>query len=138
MAAVFAILLCLASSCGEEGHPVGVFPLARAQQISDVMDTLQTETEFILSHLDQYSTPQYLRWKKEIRAFWQHHYSSMLLDVRRGDGLGALLAYLRMKMQLEFSLDHTPICYETPLHSMIPLPQDWTFPADPWGPRNPQ
>jgi hypothetical protein len=85
----------------------------------------------------------------------------VLLSILNGDGLGALISYLRTRLQIDFSLPHdmimvditalTPSQLETDQAHLVPLtefrvilPQvpsqrtrigldiDWTFPEDPW------
>jgi hypothetical protein len=74
----------------------------------------------------------------------------------RGNGLDALLAFIRTRLQLEFSLPHEPLVIQFPLvePDQIPrnsrgffslgqrtfsvaLSEDWTFPVDPWEKRPP-
>ena len=73
-----------------------------------------------------------------------------------GDGPGSILAFLRMKLQIEFFLPYNTVCVYQYLDSLyLPVPQvfrfedgtelifetkkvrlgikeDWTFPVDPW------
>jgi hypothetical protein len=78
-------------------------------------------------------------------------YANTLAATIRGNGLDALLAFIRMKIQLEFSLPHEPLVLVFPIvqpehiprsaqgffsfgqQSMsVTLSEDWTFPEDPW------
>jgi hypothetical protein len=57
------------------------------------------------------TTPESGRRLEERREMQRHGYASTLHDAIRYDGLSALIAYIRVKIQIEYSLDHTPIYY---------------------------
>ena len=97
------------------------------------------------------STPESKRRKQERREVQRHGYTSTLLQVVRQDGISALIAYARMRLQIEYSLDHAPIYYkasvefpEGPSSALLrsytldpgpvyfTIPEDWSFPRDPW------
>ena len=97
------------------------------------------------------STPESKRRKQERREVQRHGYTSTLLQVVRQDGISALIAYARMRLQIEYSLDQAPIYYKAsaefpggPSSALlqsytfgsepvyIAIPEDWSFPRDPW------
>ena len=64
-------------------------------------------------------------------------YAHVLNDVVRHDGIGALFSYLRMSIQLEFSLDHGFLFWIVPPNPELGVPgiafqEDLSFPSDPW------
>jgi hypothetical protein len=85
------------------------------------------------------------------RAFQQRAYADILRHTLESDGLGALIAYCRAELRLEFFLPsntiYTFINISVPEREdrlpgrlfqyssgpiAIPLPEDRSFPADPW------
>lgn len=56
----------------------------------------------------------------------------MLMDVTQRDGFGALLSYLKLKLQLDYSMDRSPIIYRFRGGAVKVVPMDWSFPIDPW------
>jgi hypothetical protein len=86
------------------------------------------------------------------RLYQQRAYADILRHTRESDGLGALLAYCRAELRLEFFLPrntiYTYVNISVPEREdrlpgrlyqhrsgpiAIPLPENRTFPADPWG-----
>lgn len=98
----------------------------------ELVDSALSVQRWILEHLDMLQTPEYVAWKDGLRRFQREHYAAMLLQHRKGDGVAELFAYIRMRLRLELSLNHTPITFRNAQGALIPLPQDWSFPADPW------
>jgi hypothetical protein len=56
----------------------------------------------------------------------------MLMDITQRDGFGALLSYLKLKLQLDYSIDRSPIVYRMRGGPQLIVPLDWSFPVDPW------
>jgi hypothetical protein len=106
--------------------------VAAPQTTMELLDSAMGVRELILANMDRFATPEYLHWKASLRSFQREHYASILMHVRKGDAGGALLSYLRMKLRLEFSMNHKPITFRNARGEEIPLPQDWSFPRDPW------
>jgi hypothetical protein len=85
------------------------------------------------------------------RMYQQRSYAELMRHTLASDGLGALIAYSRAELRLEFFLPrntiytYVPVSVPDPHDSLpgrlyqprsgpiaIPLPEDRTFPADPW------
>ena len=99
-------------------------------------DSLTTVYEYTMKHLAE-MTPRELKHQKQIRREFQRRgYSNILLDVINQDGLSALLSYLRVSLQIEYSLLHKTFWIVPPDPRWgipgIPFPDDWSFPEDPW------
>jgi hypothetical protein len=101
--------------------------------------------------LESISTPELERRKSARRQLQQRTYAEILDHTLRDDGLGALLAYLRGMLRLEFSLPQNTLYYYVPVTApayrdtlpgtffrassgpfVIPLREDRDFPEDPW------
>lgn len=97
------------------------------------------------------STPELKRRNAMRRMLQRQTYTEILEQSLRDDGLGALLAYLKGMLQLEFSLPRNTLYYYVPMADpayrdtlpgtffrassgpfVIPLPEDRSFPEDPW------
>jgi hypothetical protein len=98
-----------------------------------------------------FSTPK-LEQRNAARLFIQRRgYVSVLEGVLRDDPIDAILCYIRMRLHLEFSLPHDVLVEYEPIVRppkrsdgvpdfftygdqwlAVPLPEDWTFPDDPW------
>jgi|GEM_PF-6197333 len=52
------------------------------------------------------STPKLKERKELLRSYQQRGYANALAEVLRGDGLGALLSFLRTRLQIEYSISH--------------------------------
>jgi hypothetical protein len=97
------------------------------------------------------TNPQLEERKATRRLFQQRAYAEILEKTLASDGLGALIAYLRAQLRLEFFLPRntlfTYIRINAPARRdnlpgklfqqetgpyAIPLPEDRSFPADPW------
>jgi hypothetical protein len=115
----------------------------------DEMDSLAAEYRRRLSGL---TSPALEKRKADRRRVQREGYAGVLSEVVRRDGLGALLAYARMRLQLEFSLPndiliaYIPLLHDATLQDSlsltttfgsrlyaVPLIEDRSFPLDPWG-----
>jgi hypothetical protein len=115
----------------------------------DDMDSLAAEYRRLLSGL---TSPALEKRKADRRRVQRAGYAGVLSEVVRHDGLGALLAYARMRLVLEFSLPndvllaYIPLLHDATLQDSlsltttfgsrlyaVPLMEDRSFPPDPWG-----
>jgi hypothetical protein len=115
-----------------------------------------------LHALSKLSHPKLEERKRVVRGYQQRGYASSLRHVLDGNGLSAILSYLKTRLQIELSLPHEPILVNvSALREVSPLPMDslhllprkrvsvllpsrpnqqihfgldidWTFPIDPW------
>jgi hypothetical protein len=102
------------------------------------------------------TSPQLERRKAERLALQRQGYVHTLSAAVRRNGFDAILAFIRSRLQLEFSLSHDPLSVEFPLTGpeeiprnargfvalgqrtfSITLSDDWSFPDDPWEKRHP-
>lgn len=133
---------------------------ALAQPISmQHMDSLARRFNIQLTKL----TSPALEERKRVRLAMQRSgYSNVLKDALNGDGLSALISYMKTKLNIEYSISHRPLSIQIPIggakkekntgFSRKPpnqieriiteskaeqfweatLYDNWTFPADPW------
>ncbi len=108
--------------------------LRTSPPVSDpvIPDTGSSIDAYVAGHVDEFATPEYYRRLKARREFQRAGYLSVLHDVVALDGLGALLSFIRTRLQIEYSLPHNTIFFRTGTGALWPLPEDWNFPADPW------
>lgn len=96
------------------------------------IDTLTAWSDYSTTFFSRLRLPE-RDYRKFIRRDLQRRgYANVLSSLLDGDGLSALLSFVRTKLQLEYSLDHYPIFYRTPKGELLVIPEDWSFPADPW------
>lgn len=88
---------------------------------------------YILEHIDEVATPEFRRRKAERRGFQRAGYAHVLHDALSLDAAGALVAFFRMRLQLEYSLPQNTIYLRDDAGVLWPLPEDRAFPEDPWG-----
>jgi hypothetical protein len=112
------------------------------------MDSLRTAYQQALRTL---SSPELEARKNRRRLLQQQGYTEVLHELLAGDGLSALLSWLRTSLLLEYSLPQRPLyLYVRPPTSRrdtslaarmlptssgpipIPLHEDRAFPVDPW------
>ena len=127
-------------------------------QDTENIDNLQQVYARALAH---YANPKLQERKELLRSYQQTGYANVLMLVLDGDGFGALISYIRTRLQIDFSLphdlitvditslppshpqtDHTPFAPRTEFRIILPqvptqrtrigLDIDWTFPEDPW------
>lgn len=99
------------------------------------------------------TTPAFEERKAALRKHQQQGYAFTLAEKVRGDGLAALLTFVRLNARVRFTLSHR-IIYAylaieepPPLRGQppylftfksgpmaIPLYQEWELPGDPWSP----
>lgn len=114
-------------------------------------DSLQSA---YLRELSTLSSPQLEQRKSRRRAIQQQGYAEVLYEVLAGDGLAALMSWLRMTLQLEYSIARYPLFVyirgpetrrDTTLSGLLlpaspglmrlPLIEDRSFPINPWTPK---
>jgi hypothetical protein len=95
-------------------------------------DTSASPGKYIAEHVDEFATPEYRKRKALRMEFQRTGYVNTLHDVLAFDALGALLSYIRARLQIEYSLPHNTIYFRDDLEKSWALPEDWTFPEDPW------
>ena len=110
------------------------FGNAHSQELTPeyFLDSLKSESDVLLENIDKFATPEYYHRKDLLNSFQRRGYFDVLRHLCRTDGLSALLAYLKMKLQIDYSLNHQPIVIVSLNKELIDLPIDWRFPADPW------
>ena len=142
--ATLLLLFPLSAPAGEPPRP----PL-RAAAPADEADSLGAEYRRRLSLL---TSPELEKRMANRRKVQREGYAGVVSGVVRRDGLGALLAYARMRLQLEFSLPNDvliayfPLLHDASLQDSlsasttfgsrlygVPLIEDRSFPRDPWG-----
>jgi len=95
-------------------------------------DSLPSPDAVLLSNVDRYATKEYYERKEGLRSFHQERYAEVLAAEIQADGLGALIAYVKLKLHEAYSLNHAPITTLTEWRYEIVLPLDWRMPVDPW------
>lgn len=95
-------------------------------------DTSAGIGQYVLEHLDELATPEFRSRKAERRTLQRAGYTAVLHDLLALDAAGALLSFIRTRLQLEYSLPHNTIYFRDVNGASWALPEDWTFPADPW------
>jgi len=86
--------------------------------------------------LSSFTSP-ILEERKRTRVMLQRRgYSDVLMNILSEDALSAVFSYVRTLLQIEYSISHRPVYLRIPISGggtvNIPLPDDWSFPADPW------
>ncbi|HLB01375.1 MAG TPA: hypothetical protein VJO14_08315 [Bacteroidota bacterium] len=112
--------------CQERYRPPDLLP---APVLPDTAASLGKD---ISAHIDEFATPEYYDRKKTRREFQRTGYMNMLHDILALDAVSALLSFIRIRLQIEYSLPHYTIYFRTVTGGLMPLPEDWTFPEDPW------
>jgi hypothetical protein len=113
---------------------------ASAQQLPIAADTTvkyDSLGQIFSRRLTKISTPAYEHRRQILKELQRRGYANVLMDVVTFDGLSAFATYLKIKLQIEYSLLHTTLfAYFLVPHTgkqvAIPLPEDWSFPEDPW------
>lgn len=132
-----AFILILASDPGAPARsqlrhkPPDLLP---APILSDPVlpDTTVSIGEYIAEHIEEFATPEFNARKKIRREFQRTGYTNILHDVLVLDAVSALLSFIRTRLQIEYSLPNNTIYIRTDTGALMPLPEDWKFPADPW------
>ena len=97
------------------------------------------------------TSPQFEARKQVLREYQQRGYVDVLSHVLNRDGLSALLAYVRVKSRIAYSIPHNQLYVFIPVVQppkresnlpgftgapsapmAIPLHDDWSYPPDPW------
>ncbi len=95
-------------------------------------DTTALIGKYIAEHIQEFATPEFHARKKIRREFQRTGYTNVLHDVLALDAVSALLSFIRTRLQIEYSLPNNTIFFRTDAGALMPLPEDWKFPADPW------
>jgi hypothetical protein len=95
-------------------------------------DTSASITAHMRENIGEYATPEFRGRKALRREFQRAGYASVLHDLLAFDAAGALLAFVRCRLQLEYSLPHNTIYFRDDTGKLWALPEEWSFPADPW------
>lgn len=95
-------------------------------------DTAASLGKYIARHIDEFGTIEFYARRKTRREFQRTGYTNILHDVLALDALSALLSFIRTRLQIEYALPHNTIYFRTDTGALEALPEDWTFPADPW------
>ena len=99
------------------------------------MDSLAKAFNIKISKL----TSPALEQRKHIRREMQcKGYANVLMDLVEGDGFSAIISYIRTQLHIEYSISHQALYVSVPIQGgegkmwSVPLPDDWSFPIDPW------
>jgi hypothetical protein len=147
--ATFALLLLFAGRNGPADEPRQGRPADPEREQERLTDSLENEFRRAVAQI----TSEELQARNSRRRRLQKEgYAGVLAEVVSHDGVGALMAYARMRLQLEFSLPsdlliaYYPISVTPSMQDSlpglttfgsrlygIPLVEDRSFPPDPWG-----
>ena len=135
----FLLFLSWSALCGTHtsyGQTTPTVDNIRRSSSASQIDTLQSLTEYILQHLPQ-TTPKKLVHQMQVRnRFHRRGYPEVLSNVLRQDGLGALVAYFKMRLHVEFSMVHDVFWIIEPDPGTgvegIAFPDNRDIPRDPW------
>ena len=91
------------------------------------IDTLQTLMRYVYTHLPQLSPRAYVVQKQVRNGYQRAAFENIAFDLTRGDGISAVFQYVKMELEIAFSMQHKSFqAYG------IPVPDDWSFPPDPY------
>ncbi len=127
-------------------------PVIRAQDGMSAPANQDSLARILNAAAARMTSPELIRRKMVRRGFQQRGYSDLLQAVIGQDGFGALLAWMRTRLQLDFHLPHNSLSIYVPVpqtperdsklpgfttfgarqYQEVPLFEDLTFPADPW------
>ena len=96
------------------------------------LDSLTKLSDYTPALLARLYIPLREHRKSIRRDFQRRGYANVLLNVIEQDGFSALISFIKMKLQTEYSLDHSPIAYRISRKQVEIVPEDWSFPVDPW------
>jgi hypothetical protein len=132
---------------------IGVLPAPSSAQDFGNPDSLRA---VIRGELSRLSSDELEARKAKRRWFQQRGYANVLSEVIRRDGLGALIAYLRMVARLELALPQDRLYLYVPVQQLerqtpglpgftggpsgpmaVPLHEPREFPVDPWQKESP-
>jgi len=96
------------------------------------VDTTLSPGEYFEAHLEKYACAEYFQRRDELKSYQQKEYFSILANICSRDPFSAIIDYLRMELQVEYSLNHNPIyCKDLGGYVLI-FSLDWVYPRDPW------
>ena len=102
---------------------------AQQSRVWNMVDSMPSQGRYIYEHIDKFACPEYYERREILRSYQRRGYADILSQFSHRDMLFAVINYVRMRLQIEYSLNHEPI-YCT--YAVLSL--DWTFPDDPWKP----
>ena len=107
---------------------------AHAQQLSsgEIVDNGVPEWTYIYEHIDKFACPEYYTRRDILRFYQRRGYADILSQLSHQDILSAIIDYVRMQLQIEYSLNHEPIYCTYQDGSYLVLSLDWVYPVDPW------
>ena len=106
--------------------------VAQSPSSENWVDSLTKLSDYTPAFLARRYIPLLEHRKSILRDFQRRGYANVLLNVVEQDGFSALISFIKMKLQIEYSLDHSPIVYRISRDHIEIVPQDWSFPVDPW------
>ena len=108
--------------------------MVSAQEISSsaVVDSGINPWTYIYTHIDEFACPEYYERRDLLRTFQKKGYACILSKLCLQDGLSAIIDYVRLQLQVDYSLNHQPVYCKYSDGSELPLSLDWKFPSDPW------
>lgn len=133
----------------------GAFPEESASTGADAfVSTGTAEQQGFREAVRRLRTPEFERRVIARRRMQQRHYAEVLYEMALGDAPGAMLTTLRSRAQLKLQLPDNTLYVSIPVEQppaprsglpgstgspsppmSIPLPEDRTFPVDPWSRR---
>jgi hypothetical protein len=147
------ILACCIAAALSQGRALSQTPPKKQ------MDSLTRRLSIQLTTL----TSPALEERKRVRLAMQRSgYSNVLSDALNGDGLSALISYIKTKLNIEYSISHRPLSIQIPIGGAkkekntafnrkppsqieqiitesrpedfweVTLYDNWAFPPDPW------
>lgn len=98
--------------------------------------TLDSLANVLSSTIATLTTPELEERKARRQEMQRREYAHVLHHARKSDAVSTLLAWLRMKLQLEFSLPSSTVYYYARTvrggYMPFPLTEDRSIPSDPW------
>jgi hypothetical protein len=108
---------------------------AHAQSQSRSIQNWDSLAKVLNINISALTTPEFEQRKELRRSIQRKGYSNVLMDVLSHDAVSALVSFVKMRLHIEYSISHRPLSvYARTARGTfaIPLPDDWSFPADPW------
>jgi hypothetical protein len=87
---------------------------------------------FIYQHLDKFGCQEYFDRHEVLRSCQRRGYAEILLHLCSDDPLSAIIDYVRLQLQIDYSLNHSLIRCIYQDGSSLTLTLNWSYPADPW------
>lgn len=108
--------------------------LTYSHQISsgDLVDSGVNQTTYIYQHLDKFGCPEYFERLEMLRGYQRRGYAYLLSRCCSQDILSAIIDYIRIQLQIEYSMNHQPVRCTYADGTALYLSLDWAYPVDPW------